>query len=76
MSDFILVLLVVIFMLLEISMFIQKMKLISTDSLRNIDSIMHNMNTYFGTKAITSLATGILVAIALAIIGVDFPILW
>jgi predicted PurR-regulated permease PerM len=34
------------------------------------------MNTYFGTKAITSLVTGILVTIALAIIGVDFPILW
>jgi len=76
MSDFMLVLLVVIFMLLEISMFIEKMKLISTDSLRNIDNIMHNMNTYFGTKAITSLVTGILVTIALAIIGVDFPILW
>lgn len=76
MSDFLLVLIVVIFMLLEISMFIQKMKLISTDSLRNIDNIMHNMNTYFGTKAITSFITGVFIAVSLAIIGVDFPILW
>ena len=76
MSDFFLVLLVVIFMLLEISMFIKKMKLISRKSLHRMDNVMHNMNTYFGTKTITSMATGIFVAIALAIIGVDFPLLW
>jgi len=76
MSDFFLVLLVVIFMLLEISMFIKKMKLISTNSLRRMDNVMHNMNTYFGTKTITSMMTGLFVAIALAIIGVDFPLLW
>lgn len=76
MSDFFLVLLVVIFMLLEISMFIKKMKLISTNSLRKMDNVMHNMNTYFGTKTITSMMTGVFVAIALAIIGVDFPLLW
>ncbi len=76
MSDFFLVLLVVIFMLLEISMFIKKMKLISRSSLKRMDNIMHNMNTYFGTKTITSGATGVFVAISLAIIGVDFPLLW
>lgn len=76
MSDFFLVLLVVIFMLLELSIFIKKMKLISRNSLRRMDNIMHNMNTYFGTKTITSVATGVFVAIALAIIGVDFPLLW
>ncbi len=76
MSDFFLVLLVVIFMLLEISMFIKKMKLIDRKSLRRMDNVMHNMNTYFGTKTITSIATGVLIAIALAIIGVDFPLLW
>jgi len=76
MSNFILVLIVVIFTLLEISTFIKKMKLISKDSLRKMDSVVHNMNTYFGTKTITSIITGIFVAIALAIIGVDFPLLW
>jgi len=34
------------------------------------------LNAYFGTKALTSLVTGILVTISLAIIGVDFPLLW
>jgi len=63
-------------MLLEISMFIKKMKLIDRKSLRRMDNVMHNMNTYFGTKTITSIATGVLIAIALAIIGVDFPLLW
>jgi predicted PurR-regulated permease PerM len=31
---------------------------------------------YLSIKTVTSLATGILIAIALAVLGVDFPILW
>ena len=76
MSDFFLVLLLVIFLLLELSIFIEKMKLISTNSLRKMDNIMHNMNTYFSTKALTSFVTGVFVSISLAVIGVDFPLLW
>ncbi|MEN8192845.1 MAG: AI-2E family transporter [Bacteroidota bacterium] len=76
MSDSILILLVVIFMLLEISSFTKKMMLISPSSLRKVDNITHNMNAYFGTKTLTSFITGALVSIALAVIGVDFPILW
>ncbi len=76
MSDSFLILLVVVFMLLEITVFTKKMMLISPSSLRRLDNITHNMNTYFGTKTITSFITGVLVTIALSIIGVDFPILW
>lgn len=76
MSDFILILLMIIFMLLEISLFTKKMMLISPTSLRKLDNITHNMNAYFGTKTLTSFITGVLITIALSIIGVDFPILW
>jgi len=37
---------------------------------------VQNLNSYFGTKALTSLVTGILVSVSLTIIGIDFPLLW
>jgi len=76
MSNSFIIILVVIFMLLEISIFIEKIKIIDPRSLSRIDDIVQNLNKYFGTKTVTSLSTGILVTISLSIIGVDFPILW
>lgn len=76
MSNFLIILLIVIFMLLEISIFERKILLINKNSLSRVSKIVQNINSYFGTKALTSLATGILVAISLAIIGIDFPLLW
>jgi predicted PurR-regulated permease PerM len=63
-------------MLLEISIFERKLHLINKNSLSRVNKIVQNLNSYFGTKALTSLATGILVSISLAIIGIDFPLLW
>jgi predicted PurR-regulated permease PerM len=76
MSNFFMILLVVIFMLLEISIFERKMHLINKNSLGRVNNIVKNLNAYFGTKALTSLTTGFLVAVSLAIIGIDFPLLW
>jgi len=76
MSNFFMILLVVIFMLLEISIFERKMLLVNKTSLGRVNNIVKNLNSYFGTKALTSLVTGVLVAISLAIIGIDFPFLW
>ncbi len=76
MSNFFILLLIVIFMLLEISIFERKLHLINKNSLIRVNKIVYNLNSYFGTKALTSLITGALVAISLAIIGVDFPLLW
>jgi AI-2 transport protein TqsA len=46
---------------------------VSRDYLRSIgDNIRH----YLSIKTVTSLLTGAMIAIALAIIGVDYPILW
>ena len=76
MSNFFILLLIVIFMLLEISIFERKIHLINRESLTRVNKIVHNLNAYFGTKALTSLVTGFLVSISLAIIGIDFPLLW
>ncbi len=76
MSSFFMVLLVVIFMLMEISIFEKKLYLINKTSLDRVDNIVKSLNAYFGTKALTSLVTGILVGISMAIIGIDFPLLW
>ena len=76
MSNFFVILLIVIFMLLEISIFEQKIKLIDISSLGRVNKIVENLNAYFGTKALTSIITGVLVSVSLAIIGIDFPLLW
>ena len=76
MSNFFVILLVVIFMLLEISIFERKIRLINKTSLVRVNNIVKNLNAYFGTKALTSLVTGGLVALSLTIIGIDFPLLW
>ncbi len=76
MSNFFILLLIVIFMLLEISIFERKIHLINKESLSRVNKIVQNLNAYFGTKALTSFITGGLVAISLAIIGIDFPLLW
>jgi len=75
-SDSVLILLVVIFMLMESTLFIKKMNVIKPQSLLKIDEIINKLNKYTVTKTITSLATGVCITISLSIIGVDFPILW
>jgi len=46
------------------------------DQMPRLQSLTHSINKYMGIKTLTSLGTGITVAIWLAIIGVDFPLLW
>ncbi len=75
-GDSVLILLVVIFMLIESTLFIKKMNVIKPESLVKIDEIIFKLNKYTVTKTITSFATGVCIAISLSIIGVDFPILW
>ncbi len=45
-------------------------------SLAHMRTIMDNINHYMGIKALTSLATGVLVALWLWVLGVDYPLLW
>ena len=71
--------LLTIFLVAEIKSINLKMEVISKYSSTSMDyfkSIDHNIRHYLSIKTITSMATGILVGISLALIGVDYPVLW
>jgi len=73
------ILLTVIFMLFETSAFPAKIRLAFGERIRDLsalDRFMRTVKRYMAIKSLTSLATGIMVGVWLAILGVDFPILW
>ncbi|RMH61204.1 MAG: AI-2E family transporter [Zetaproteobacteria bacterium] len=43
---------------------------------RHVERFVRSVNTYLTIKGLVSLATGVLVAVLLAVVGVDYPILW
>lgn len=74
-----LILMTVIFMLLEASGFPAKLRTVlggPESSLVRFDNFISNVKHYMAIKTLVSLATGILVAIWLTVIGVDYPLLW
>ena len=73
-----LVLMTVIFMLLEASSFPIKLRAIlgADSSLAQLDSFVSNVKHYMLIKTLVSLATGVLVTVWVAILGVDLPLLW
>ncbi|NIO04186.1 MAG: AI-2E family transporter [Proteobacteria bacterium] len=74
-----LILLTVIFILLEASSFPTKLRVIlggSNQSLANMDRVVDDVKRYMARKTLVSLGTGIAIAIWLAILGVDYPLLW
>jgi len=75
-SDPFIVFIIFIFMMLEVTSFNKKMKLLSRSSMPELERIIKNIRLYFGIKTITSLATGLIIYISLLIIGVDFALLW
>lgn len=78
-SNAFLITLTVIFMLLEASVFSQKIELISNDAGRtmaHINLFVDNTKSYMAIKTMTSFITGVLVGIGMAILGVDYPLLW
>ncbi len=74
-----LILLTVIFMLLEASSIPTKLQAILRDpeaSLGRIKYFTGTVNRYIAIQTLISLATGACVAIFLTIMGVDYPLLW
>ncbi len=74
-----LILLTVIFILLEASSFPTKLRNIlggSSPSMANSEKIIDNVKGYMARKTLVSLATGLCIAIWLAILGVNYPLLW
>lgn len=80
-SNTFIILLIVVFILLESVGFEQKMRLAMSNrqaitAFRYIDKVITNVNHYMAIKSAMSFLTGALITIWLAILGVDFPILW
>ncbi|WP_455207196.1 AI-2E family transporter [Kaarinaea lacus] len=69
----------VVFVLLEASVFSEKIEYISDDSgraLKRITYFLDDTKHYMAIKALTSLATGVLIAISMMLLGVEYPVLW
>lgn len=80
-SNAFIILLTVIFILLEASSFRVKIKTAFANrrtsfSLVDFDHFISSVNQYMAIKTLVSLATGIFVAAWLAILKVDYPLLW
>jgi predicted PurR-regulated permease PerM len=75
-SDPLVTMFIYIFMMLEVTIFGKKMRLLSPSALGGIQVIIGNIRKYFAVKFLTSFSTGLIIYIGLLIIGVDFPLLW
>jgi predicted PurR-regulated permease PerM len=78
-TNIFLILMMVIFLLLELTSFRFKISLISRDPARtmaHLEDVSGTISQYFKIKTITSLFTAIPIIIVLSIMGIDFPILW
>jgi predicted PurR-regulated permease PerM len=71
--------LIVLFILMEFASFSVKVKAITKRSDKSIvyfSTILQNIRHYLGIKTLICISIGILIYIALLIIGVDYPLLW
>lgn len=78
-GDFFVIFLTVIFILAETTSFPAKFaKAFSNaqDKMVHVNHVLNKIRHYLAIKAATSLLTGVLVAISLVLIGVDYPFLW
>ena len=73
------VFLTLIFILSEAAGFPSKIRAIINDHTSDLDKyslIINGVNRYLMIKTLTSLATGVVIAVWLTIQGVDFPVMW
>ncbi|MFP6817009.1 MAG: AI-2E family transporter [Pseudomonadales bacterium] len=78
-SNSFLILLTVIFILAEASSFPRKLRDVLSDpdqALPHFARFADNVNRYMGIKTTISIVTGVIVAIFLTVLGIDFPVLW
>ena len=78
-SSGLLILLMVVFMLLEATIFKDKIRNIlgkKDDSFQQVNSFSNTVNRYMLIKTGTSLTTGIIATVWLFILGIDYPLLW
>jgi len=77
-SNTLLVLLTVVFILFEAAGFPDKFRAAfgHSESSQRFTKIRSEIQHYLGIKTVVSLTTGVAIGVAMAILGVDFPILW
>ena len=78
-TNLILVVMIVIFVLFEAVELPKKLSLALTDasqSLEHFESFIKSVNRYLVIKTLVSILTGVLITCWLWVLGVDFPILW
>lgn len=78
-SDLVLILLTVVFILLEVSSFPLKLRAVLGDPQQKFPQFTkfaNDIKHYMIIKTLISLATGIIIAAWLCILGVDYPLLW
>ena len=77
-SQSVIVVLIVLFVLIEAAGFPDKLQAAfgRTSASERFDAIRLDVMKYLGIKTLVSLATGTIVGVAIAILGVDFPVLW
>jgi len=75
-TNSLMIIVTVLFMLMEISNFRSKLENTKSKSLHSLLHVSENIKHFILLKSMTSAATGIIVTIALKIIGVDYAVLW
>ncbi|ETI61650.1 AI-2E family transporter [Marinomonas profundimaris] len=78
-TNFILVVMIVIFILFEAVELPKKLSLAMSDTSGSIEwfeSFIRSVNRYLIIKTLVSMLTGVLITVWLWVLGVDFPILW
>jgi len=70
------ILLLVTFMLLEVSAFPKKIRAIHVDASSHADEFLSNVKQYMLIKSIFSFMTGTLVYLSLLVLGLDYALLW
>ena len=78
-TNIILVVMIVIFILFEAVELPKKLSLAlndATSSMQRFESFIQSVNRYLVIKTILSALTGVLITVWLWVLGVDFPVLW
>jgi len=72
------ILLIIVFMLLESQSFVRKLRQLSgqTETMKHLHEVLTKIQHYMALKAVVSLVTGIIITVALSILGLDYALLW
>lgn len=78
-TNIFLILMMVIFLLLELTSFRFKLSLISKNpaqTMARMENVSETISRYFKIKTLTSILTALPIMLVLSLMGIDFPILW